>query len=81
MRASHALAFVLGLTRLGTACGGDGNGPSNAPPAAAFTPTCVLLACTFADSSTDADGQLTGALVGLRRRHRGGDHQGRGSHL
>ena len=59
MRTSHALAFVLGLTRLGTACGGDGNGPSNTPPAAAFTPTCVLLDCTFADGSTDADGQLT----------------------
>jgi PKD repeat protein len=59
MRTSLALAFVLGVTRLGTACGGDGNGPSNAPPAAAFTPTCVLLVCTFADGSTDADGQLT----------------------
>jgi PKD repeat protein len=59
MRTSHALAFVLGLTRLGTACGGDRNGPSNTPPAAAFTPTCVLLACTFADGSTDADGQVT----------------------
>jgi PKD repeat protein len=59
MRTSHALAFVLGLTRLGTACGGDRNGPSNAPPAAAFTPTCILLVCTFTDGSTDADGQLT----------------------
>jgi PKD repeat protein len=58
MRTSHALALVLGLTELGTACG-DGNGPSNTPPAAAFTPTCVLLDCTFADGSTDADGQLT----------------------
>jgi PKD repeat protein len=58
MRTSHALALVLGLTGLGTACG-DGNGPSNTPPAVAFTPTCVLLDCTFADGSTDADGQLT----------------------
>jgi PKD repeat protein len=59
MRTYHALAFVLGLARLGTACSGEGAGPSNTPPAAAFTPTCVLLACTFADSSTDADGRLT----------------------
>jgi PKD repeat protein len=58
MRTSQAFALVLGLTGLGTACG-DGNGPSNTPPAAAFTPTCVLLDCTFADGSTDADGQLT----------------------
>jgi PKD repeat protein len=59
MRRSHALALVLGLTGLGTACGGVGNGPSNTPPAVAFTPSCVLLVCTFADGSTDADGQLT----------------------
>lgn len=59
MRKSHALAFVLGLAQLGTACSGEGNGPSNTPPAAAFIPSCVLLVCTFADSSTDADGQLT----------------------
>jgi PKD repeat protein len=59
MRTSHALALVLGLTGLGTACGGDGTSPSNTPPAAAFTPSCVLLACTFTDGSTDADGQLT----------------------
>jgi PKD repeat protein len=59
MRTSHALALVLGLTGLGSACGGDGNGPSNTPPAAAFAPSCVLLVCTFADGSTDADGQVT----------------------
>jgi PKD repeat protein len=58
MRTSNAFALVVGLTGLGTACG-DGNGPSNTPPAAAFTPTCVLLDCTFADGSTDADGQVT----------------------
>ena len=58
MRTSHAFALVLGFTELGTGCG-DGNGPSNTPPAAAFTPTCVLLDCTFADGSTDADGQVT----------------------
>ena len=59
MRSNHALALVLGVTGLGTACSGDGNGPSNTPPAAAFTPSCVLLVCTFADGSTDADGQVT----------------------
>jgi PKD repeat protein len=59
MRTPRALALVLGLARLGTACSGEGSGPSNTPPAAAFKPTCVLLDCTFADSSTDADGQLT----------------------
>jgi PKD repeat protein len=58
MRTSQTFALVLGLTGLGTACG-DGNDPSNTPPAAAFTPTCVLLVCTFADGSTDADGQVT----------------------
>jgi PKD repeat protein len=58
MRIPHALALVLGVTGLGTACGGDRSGPSNTPPAAAFTPSCVLLVCTFADGSTDADGQV-----------------------
>lgn len=58
MRTSHAVALLLGVAGLGTACG-DGNGPSNTPPSAAFTPSCVLLVCTFADSSTDADGQVT----------------------
>ena len=58
MRTPHAVALVLWLTGLGTACR-DGNDPSNSPPAAAFTPTCVLLVCTFADGSTDADGQVT----------------------
>ncbi len=59
MRSFHALALVLGVTGLGTACGGDGNAPSNAPPVAAFTRSCALLVCTFADSSSDADGQVT----------------------
>ncbi len=58
MRKSHAVALLLGVAGLGTACG-DGNGLSNIPPTAAFTPSCVLLVCTFADSSTDADGQVT----------------------
>jgi PKD repeat protein len=64
MRSSHALALVLGATGLGTACGGDGNGssnngPSNIQPAAAFTSSCALLVCTFADGSSDADGRVT----------------------
>ena len=58
MRSSHAIALVLAITGLGTACGGDGNGPSNTPPAAAFTTSCDTLTCTFADSSSDADGQV-----------------------
>ncbi len=60
MRISLAVALVLGVTGLDTACVQDRNEPSNAPPAAAFTPSCVLLDCTFADGSTDADGQVTG---------------------
>lgn len=59
MRSSHELALVLGVTALGTACGGDRSGPSNTPPAAAFTPSCALLGCTFADGSSDADGEIT----------------------
>jgi PKD repeat protein len=59
MRKSLAVALVLGVAGLDMACGRDRNEPSNAPPAAAFTPSCVLLDCTFADGSTDADGQVT----------------------
>jgi PKD repeat protein len=43
------------------ACGGDGNGPSNTPPTAAFTTpvACTLLVCNFdGSSSTDADGSV-----------------------
>jgi PKD repeat protein len=50
---------VLASLGLSAACGGDGNGPSNAPPTAAFTLSCALLVCTFADGSSDADGQVT----------------------
>ena len=61
MRSSHALALVLGVTGLGTACGGDGNGPSNTPPTAAFTPSCALLVCT---------GRTPAPIVqGKRKRH------------
>ena len=59
MRSPHTLALILGVTGLGTACGEDRNGPSNTPPAAAFTPSCALLVCTFTDGSSDADGQVT----------------------
>ena len=63
MRSSHALALVLGAMGLGTACGTDGNspsntGPSNSPPAAAFTSSCAFLVCTFTDGSSDADGRV-----------------------
>jgi PKD repeat protein len=59
MRSPSALALVLGLTGVATACGGDGSGPSNALPTAAFVPSCASLVCTFADGSSDADGQVT----------------------
>jgi PKD repeat protein len=59
MRSSHALALLLGITELGTACSQDGNSPSNTPPAAAFTPSCAFLVCTFANGSSDEDGQVT----------------------
>src|SRR4029450_9161349 len=59
MRSPHTLALILGVTGLGTACGEDRNGPSTTPPAAAFTPSCALLVCTFTDGSSDADGQVT----------------------
>jgi PKD repeat protein len=34
--------------------------PSNSAPAAAFSPSCTGLSCTFSDASTDADGTVTG---------------------
>jgi len=50
---------VLCLAGLAAACGGDVavNTP-NLPPAAAFGSSCAALACTFTDSSTDADGRI-----------------------
>jgi PKD repeat protein len=60
MRSFHGLALVLGVTGLGTACGRDGNGPSSAPPAANFTNSCIDLACSFTDLSTDGDGTVVG---------------------
>src|SRR4030095_12933129 len=58
-RVSHGFS-TLGLMALLTSLAScDGAGPSNTPPDAAFIPSCTLLVCTFADSSTDADGQVT----------------------
>jgi PKD repeat protein len=59
MRSFHRnLCFTAALSLVGAACGGD-NGPSNTPPTANFAaPTCVLLACTFTDASTDSDGSI-----------------------
>jgi PKD repeat protein len=49
---------MAALTQVAAACGGD-PGPSNTPPTANFAaPTCVLLACTFTDASTDTDGSI-----------------------
>jgi PKD repeat protein len=53
---------VLCLAGLAAACGGDGEDLSspNAPPAAAFGSSCADLACSFRDSSVDADGRIAG---------------------
>lgn len=59
MRSPWLPGLALELAMLLAACTGDDIGPSNTPPIAAFTPACVLLACTFADGSTDPDGQIT----------------------
>jgi PKD repeat protein len=42
-----------------TAVFGAGDMPDNAPPNAAFTPTCTVASCRFADGSTDTDGTVT----------------------
>lgn len=57
----HLKRSVLCLAGLAAACGSDGNDLTapNAPPAAAFGSACADLACSFSDSSTDADGQIT----------------------
>ena len=54
----YAVPLVLGVMALTASCGSDGSSPSNIPPDAAFTRDCTLLACTFADSSSDPDGQV-----------------------
>jgi PKD repeat protein len=43
-----------------TAQFGGGSTPANSPPNAAFTPTCTVAACRFADGSSDPDGTVTG---------------------
>jgi PKD repeat protein len=58
----HGTALALMILALGS-YGDDNSGPSdptpnpnpnpNQNPTASFAPTCSLLACTFADSSTD----------------------------
>jgi PKD repeat protein len=57
----HLKCSVLCLAGLAAACGSDGNDLTapNAPPAAAFGSSCADLACSFSDSSTDADGRIT----------------------
>jgi microbial collagenase len=54
MRSSHAVALVLGVAGLGTACGGDGM--------VRRTPTgsCADLTCSFTDLSADGDGTVVG---------------------
>ena len=43
-----------------TAQFGGGSTPDNSLPNAAFTPTCTVASCRFADGSTDSDGTVTG---------------------
>jgi PKD repeat protein len=43
-----------------TAQFGGGSSPDNSPPNAAFTPTCTVASCRFADGSTDPDGTVIG---------------------
>ena len=58
----HLKRAALCLAGLAAACGSDGNDLTspNAPPEAAFGSSCADLACSFSDSSTDADGRITG---------------------
>jgi PKD repeat protein len=54
---------LLCLAGLAASCGGDGDDISapperNVPPIASFGSSCVALACTFSDSSGDADGRI-----------------------
>ena len=66
--ASGAATYVFKVCEAGTSiCSnpvsaqfGTGDPPDNAPPNAAFTPTCTAASCRFADGSTDADGTVTG---------------------
>jgi PKD repeat protein len=59
MRSLHVFTLVAGAAVASAACGGgDGNGPSNSAPVAAFSHACTLLACTFTDASTDSDGSV-----------------------
>ncbi len=53
MRSSRVLTLVTGAALLAACGGGDGNGPSNPAPTAAFTSSCTQLVCTFTDASTD----------------------------
>jgi PKD repeat protein len=58
-RISYASPLILGVMAFATSCGVEGNNPSNVSPNAEFTGSCTLLACAFADSSSDPDGQVT----------------------
>ena len=55
--------LLVCLAGFAAACGGDGNDVSapsqlNVPPIASFGSSCSDLACTFSDSSSDADGRI-----------------------
>ena len=55
MRSFRFAALAAATSVVAAACGGDGNGPSNEAPTAAFAETCVRLSCTFDNTSTDPD--------------------------
>lgn len=59
IRSPYAVPLLLGVIAFTASCGSEGNSPSNLPPDAAFTRSCALLACTFADGSRDPDGEVT----------------------
>lgn len=56
---------MLCLASLAGGCGAEAGDvsappPANLPPVAAFGDSCVELACSFTDASTDTDGQVSG---------------------
>lgn len=50
---------VFAPTYVGGGGGGGGGEPTNQPPTASFTASCTGLTCSFTDSSTDSDGNVS----------------------
>jgi PKD repeat protein len=55
-RISATALALIGAAGCGSSNGGGG--PSNQDPVAKFSISCTLLACSFTDASTDADGTV-----------------------